>query len=47
MKVYADGLTLAQVAARLGVSNEAVRSAVVACGGAIRPGGRRLRVPSL
>lgn len=40
-RLYTDGLTLAQVAARLGVSNEAVRSAVIACGGTIRPGGRR------
>lgn len=35
------GMNLAQVAARLGVSHEAVRSAVLACGGTIRAGGRR------
>lgn len=39
-QLYADGLTLAQVAARLGISNEAVRSAVIACGGTLRAGGR-------
>lgn len=38
--LYTDGLTLAQVAAQLGISNEAVRSAVLACGGSIRAGGR-------
>lgn len=40
-RLYADGLTLAQVTTRLGISNEAVRSAVIACGGTIRPRGRR------
>lgn len=40
-QLYAGGLTLAQVAARLEVSNESVRSAVVAVGGTVRPGGRR------
>lgn len=40
-QLYAGGLTIAQVAARLGISNEAVRSAVIACGGTIRAGGRR------
>lgn len=40
-QLYAGGMTLAQVAARLGISNEAVRSAVFACGGTIRAGGRR------
>ena len=40
-QLYAGGMTLAQVAARLGVSNESVRSAVLAWGGTIRPGGRR------
>lgn len=39
-QLYAGGMTLAQVDARLGVSSESVRSAVLACGG-IRPGGRR------
>ena len=40
-RLYADGLTLAHVATQLGTSIEAVRSAVVACGGTVRPGGRR------
>lgn len=40
-RLYGDGLTLAQVAQRLGISDAAVRSAVLACGGTIRPGGRR------
>ena len=40
-QLYAGGLTLAQVAARLAVSTEAVRSAVIASGGTIRAGGRR------
>ncbi|WME24414.1 helix-turn-helix domain-containing protein [Brachybacterium sp. GU-2] len=40
-QLYAGGMTLAQVAARLGIANEAVRSAVFACGGTIRAGGRR------
>lgn len=40
-QLYAGGLTLAQVAERLAVSNEAVRSAVLASGGTIRAGGRR------
>ncbi|MGO1920317.1 MAG: helix-turn-helix domain-containing protein [Microbacterium sp.] len=43
-QLYGRGLTLAQVAAQLGISNEAVRSAVIACGGTIRPAGRRRRV---
>lgn len=46
-RLYADGLTLAQVATRLGIRNEAVRSAVLACGATIRPGGRRSRAHSL
>lgn len=40
-RLYEDGHTLAQVAAQLGISDEAVRAAVVACGGTIRPKGRR------
>lgn len=40
-RLYADGLTLAQVAGRVGISDEAVRSAVLACGDTIRPSGRR------
>lgn len=35
-------MTLVQIAERLGISgDEAVRAAVVACGGTIRPRGRR------
>ncbi|AEF41907.1 hypothetical protein AS9A_3466 [Hoyosella subflava DQS3-9A1] len=37
-------MTLEEVTTELGVGDEAVRSAVVACGGTIRPRGRR---PSL
>lgn len=40
-RLYADGLTLVQVARQLGLGDEAVRAAVVACGGTIRPRGRR------
>ncbi|WP_374971577.1 helix-turn-helix domain-containing protein [Flaviflexus equikiangi] len=40
-RLYAGGLTLSQVAAQLGIGDEAVRSAVVANGGTIRPKGRR------
>lgn len=39
--LYKGGLTLAQVAEQLGISDEGVRAAVVACGGTIRPPGRR------
>ncbi|MCT2977629.1 helix-turn-helix domain-containing protein [Propionibacterium freudenreichii] len=39
-RLYAAGLTLAQVGTQFGISDEAVRSAVVACGGTIRSGGR-------
>lgn len=39
--LYAEGLTLVQVARQLGVSDETIRAAVVASGGAIRPRGRR------
>lgn len=45
-KLYADGTTLAQAADKLGISDQAVRSAVLVCGGTIRPGGRRRRVPA-
>lgn len=38
---YADGLTLLAVVEELGISYSAARSAVVACGGALRPRGRR------
>ena len=40
-RLYAEGLTLSQVAAQLGIGDEAVRSAVVDNGGTIRPKGRR------
>lgn len=40
-RLYRDGLTLSQVADHLGIGDEAVRSAVVAAGGTIRPKGRR------
>ncbi|TQL42614.1 hypothetical protein FB468_0616 [Leucobacter komagatae] len=39
-RLYAKGLTLIQVAGQLGISDEAVRSAVVATGRTIRPRGR-------
>ncbi len=40
-RLYAEGFTLSQVSAQLGIGDEAVRSAVVANGGTIRPKGRR------
>ena len=40
-RLYAKGLTLSQVAVQLEISDEAVRSAVIAAGGSIRPKGRR------
>ena len=40
-RLYAEGLTLSQVAGQLEIGDEAVRSAVVANGGMIRPKGRR------
>lgn len=40
-RLYADGLTLVEVGVKLGISHNAVRSAVVACGGTLRPAGRR------
>lgn len=40
-RLYAEGLTLNEVALQLGISDEAVRSAVVVLGGQIRPKGRR------
>lgn len=40
-RLYTSGLTLAQIATRLAISNEAVRSALIACGGTTRHGGRR------
>ena len=41
--LYENGMTLAQVAAPMGVSDEAVRQAVLNQGGQIRPKGRRPR----
>ena len=40
-RLYAEGFTLSQVAAQLGIGDEAVRSAVIALGGMIRARGRR------
>lgn len=40
-RLYAEGLTLVEVGVKLGISHNAVRSAVVACGGTVRPSGRR------
>jgi DNA-directed RNA polymerase specialized sigma24 family protein len=40
-RLYAEGLTLPQVAGRLGISNDGVRAAVVAYGGTVRRRGRR------
>ncbi|TDP90410.1 sigma-70-like protein [Leucobacter luti] len=41
--LYENGMTLAQVAGQMGVSDEAVRQAVLDQGGQIRPKGRRPR----
>ena len=41
-RLYRHGLTLVQTAEQIGISDEAVRAAVVACGGTIRPRGRRV-----
>lgn len=43
-RLYADGRTLAQVAMQLGISDKAVRSAVLGCGGTIRHRRRRGQV---
>lgn len=40
-RLYAGGMTLAEVANELRISDDSVRSAVVACGGTIRPRGRQ------
>lgn len=40
-RLYMEGLTLAQVSQRLGISDDSVRAAVLAAGGAIRSPGRR------
>ncbi len=39
--LYADGLTLQEIADRLGVDDKTVRNAVVTEGGSLRPRGRR------
>ncbi len=39
-RLYAEGFTLSQVAAQLGIGDESVRSAVLAHGGTVRPKGR-------
>lgn len=41
--LYARGMTLAQVARKMGISDEMVRQAVLGQDGQIRPRGRRLR----
>lgn len=43
-RLYAGGLTFLDAGRQLGVSNDTVRAAVVACGGTIRTKGRRPRV---
>lgn len=40
-QLYLEGVTLAQVSQRLGISDDSVRAAVLAAGGTIRPPGRR------
>lgn len=40
VELYASGLSLLKVGRRLGISDDAVRAAVVAAGGTIRPRGR-------
>lgn len=44
--LYSGGMTLTQVARRMGISDESVRQAILAEGGQIRPKGRRPRVTS-
>lgn len=43
-RLYMEGLTLAQVSQRLGISDDSVRAAVLAAGGTIRPAGRRKKL---
>lgn len=43
-RLYEQGMTLEEVATELGVGDETVRSAVVACDGTIRSRGRRSSV---
>jgi DNA-directed RNA polymerase specialized sigma24 family protein len=40
-RLYAEGLTLPQVASRLGISNDGARAGIIASGGTIRPRGRQ------
>lgn len=40
-RLYEEGLTLPQVAARLDISNDGARAGIIACGGTIRPRGRQ------
>lgn len=40
-KLYSEGQTIMQVAARLGISYEGARAGIVACGVALRPRGRQ------
>ena len=40
-KLYSEGQTIVQVAARLGISYEGARAGIVACGVALRPRGRQ------
>ncbi|GAA1813731.1 hypothetical protein GCM10009713_23930 [Brevibacterium celere] len=44
VELYANGLSLLKVGRRLGISDDAVRDAVVAAGGTIRPRGRHAPV---
>ncbi|WP_431877983.1 helix-turn-helix domain-containing protein [Amycolatopsis sacchari] len=46
-QLYAEGLTLPQVAARLGISNDGARAGIIACGGTIRPRGRQPQLVGL
>lgn len=45
--LYVGGMTLMQVARRIGIGDEAVRQAVLDAGGQIRPRGRRPRCPAI
>ncbi|MGC4152315.1 MAG: helix-turn-helix domain-containing protein [Propionicimonas sp.] len=40
-RLYKEGLTLPQVAARLSISKDGARAGILACGGTIRPRGRQ------
>lgn len=43
-RLYLEGLTLAQVSQRLGISDQSVRASVLDAGEAIRPAGRRKKL---